>query len=114
MSIDIYPTLEKLEETKMVIVDVRTEPEWRQTGVIKGCHCITFFDAAGRYDAEAFLLALDALGGKETEIVLICRTGARAAQIAAFLHQHGYNVKNIAGGVTRLTQLGYRLTPYTA
>ena len=114
MSIDIYPTLEKLEETKMVIVDVRTEPEWRQTGVIKGCHCITFFDAAGRYDAEAFLLALDALGGKETEIGLICRTGARTAQIAAFLHQHGYNVKNIAGGVTRLTQLGYRLTPYTA
>jgi rhodanese-related sulfurtransferase len=112
MSIDIYPDKEFLEETDMVIVDIRTEPEWYQTGIVEGSKCITFFDLNGNYDAEAFLREMDGLGGKEQEIGLICRTGSRTSQVAHFMHQQGYRVKNLAGGVMRLMSQGYRLTDY--
>jgi rhodanese-related sulfurtransferase len=36
----------------------------------------------------------------------------RTAQIASFMAQQGYNVKNLAGGVMKLMGEGYVLEPY--
>jgi|SaaInl8_200m_RNA_FD_contig_41_62811_length_1968_multi_4_in_0_out_0_3 rhodanese-related sulfurtransferase len=115
MSINIYPDATLLDDknSEMVIVDIRTEPEWEETGIVERSHTITFFDLQGNYDAEGFLKAMDALGGKTQEIGLICRTGSRTAQIAGFMEGHGYDVKNLAGGVMKLMNEGYQLTPYT-
>lgn len=112
MSINIYPDKVMLEDSEMVIVDIRTRPEWQQTGIVPGSKCITFFDESGNYDAENFLKTMDGLGGKEQEIGLICRTGSRTSQVANFMHQQGYNVKNLAGGVTKLIREGYQLASY--
>jgi rhodanese-related sulfurtransferase len=112
MSINVTPNKEMLENSDMVIVDIRTEGEWMQTGVVPGCKTIMFFDERGGYDAEGFLKAIDALGGKEVEIGLICRTGARTSQVANFMKQQGYNVKNLVGGVMKLMSEGYQLVPY--
>ncbi len=112
MSINVTPNKEMLENSEMVIVDIRTEGEWMQTGVVPGCKTIMFFDERGGYDAEGFLKAIDALGGKEVEIGLICRTGARTSQVASFMKQQGYNVKNLVGGVMKLMSEGYQLVPY--
>ena len=109
---NIYPTKEMLENSDMKVVDIRTQMEWQQTGVVPGSHTITFFDQMGNYDAEGFLKAMDTLGGKEAEIGLICRTGSRTAQIAGFMAQQGYNVKNLAGGVMKLMGEGYDLEAY--
>lgn len=109
---NVYPDKEMLENSDMVIVDIRTPGEWRQTGVVPGCHTVMFFDEMGGYDAEGFLKKMDELGGKEQEIGLICRTGSRTAQIANFMAQQGYNVKNLAGGVMKLMGEGYELVPY--
>jgi len=109
---NIYPDKEMLEESDMKVVDIRTPMEWEQTGIVPGSHTITFFDEMGNYDAAGFLKEMDALGGKETEIGLICRTGSRTAQIAGFMAQEGYNVKNLAGGVMKLMGEGYELEPY--
>jgi len=111
-NLDIYPNKEMLETTDMVIVDIRTEMEWKQTGIVPNAHCVTFFDMSGNYDAESFLAKMDELGGKEQEIGLICRTGSRTSQIAGFMSQNGYKVKNLAGGVMKLISDGYRLKPY--
>jgi rhodanese-related sulfurtransferase len=112
MSINVTPDKELLENSDMVIVDIRTEGEWMQTGVVPGCKTITFFDERGGYDAEGFLKQMDALGGKDVEIGLICRTGARTSQVANFMAQQGYNVKNLVGGVMKLMGEGYQLSPY--
>ena len=109
---NVYPDKEMLENSDMVIVDIRTEPEWRQTGIVPGCHCVTFFGMDGSYDAEGFLKQMDALGGKEKEIGLICRTGSRTSQVANFMAQQGYNVKNLMGGVMKLMSEGYELEKY--
>jgi len=112
MSINVTPDKEMLENSDMVIVDIRTPGEWMQTGVVPGCKTIMFFDERGSYDAEGFLKQIDALGGKDVEIGLICRTGARTAQVAGFMKQQGYNVKNLVGGVMKLMHEGYKLKPY--
>lgn len=110
--LNVYPDKEMLENSDMVIVDIRTEMEWMQTGIVPGSKTITFFKMDGSYDAEGFMKAMDALGGKEQEIGLICRTGSRTSQVANFLAQQGYNVKNLAGGVMKLMSEGYSLEPY--
>ncbi len=112
MSIDVYPDKAMLEDSDMVIVDIRTSPEWQQTGIVPNAKCITFFDESGNYDVEAFLKSMDELGGKAQKIGLICRTGSRTSQVANFMDQEGYDVKNLAGGVMKLMREGYKLTPY--
>lgn len=114
MNINVTPDKELLENSDMIIVDIRTEGEWIETGIVPGCKTIVFFDERGGYDAEGFLKQMDELGGKDVEIGLICRTGARTAQVAGFMQQQGYNVKNLVGGVTKLAREGYTLSPYKA
>lgn len=115
MSINVTPDKELLENSDMVVVDIRTPGEWMQTGVVPGCKTIMFFDDRGGYDAEGFLKQIDELGGKEANIGLICRTGSRTAQVANFMQQQGYvNTKNLVGGVMKLMHEGYELVPYKA
>lgn len=109
---NVTPDKEMLENSDMIVVDIRTEMEWYQTGIVPGSKTITFFDQMGNYDAEAFLKAMDELGGKDVEIGLICRTGSRTSQVANFMKQQGYNVKNLVGGVMKLASEGYELEPY--
>jgi len=109
---NIYPDKDLLENSQMKVVDIRTAMEWKQTGIVPGSKTVTFFDQMGNYDAEKFLKAMDDLGGKDVEIGLICRTGARTSQIASFMSQAGYNVKNLAGGVMKLMGEGYELEEY--
>lgn len=110
--LNVYPDKEMLENSDMVIVDIRTEMEWLETGIVPGSKTITFFKMDGSYDADGFMKAMDDLGGKTQEIGLICRTGSRTAQVANFLKQQGYNVKNLAGGVMKLMGEGYELASY--
>lgn len=109
---NVYPDKEMLENSDMKVVDIRTPMEWQQTGVVPGSTMITFFDQMGNYDAESFLKQMDELGGKEVEIGLLCRTGNRTAQVAGFLAQQGYNVKNLDGGIMKLMGEGYDLDVY--
>jgi rhodanese-related sulfurtransferase len=112
MKLNVTPDWEMLEASDMIVVDIRTEPEWRQTGIVPGSKCITFFDQYGNYDAEDFLRQIDELGGKEAHIGLICRTATRTHQIAMFMYQQGYKVQNLLGGVTKLIEEGYDMVPY--
>lgn len=112
MKLNIVPDKALLEESDMIVVDIRTEPEWRQTGIVPGSKCITFFDAYGNYDAAGFLQQIDDLGGREAHIGLICRTATRTHQVAMFMHQQGYKVQNLLGGIMKLMDEGYALVPY--
>lgn len=109
---NVTPNKEMLENSDMKVVDIRTEMEWQQTGIVPGSKTITFFDQMGNYDAEAFMKAIDELGGKDVEIGLMCRTGARTSQVTGFMLQQGYNVKNLSGGIMKLMSEGYELEAY--
>ena len=109
----ILPTPE-LVEGGIKVIDIRTEPEWVQTGIVKGSITLTFFDAQGNYDAVAFLKQLDRHVDKNTEFALICRTGNRTTTVSDFLDRQGYKVINLKGGIRHLIDKeGYRPAIYT-
>jgi rhodanese-related sulfurtransferase len=96
----------------MTIIDIRTEAEWRQTGIVAGAIPLTFFDAKGRYDANAFLQELDKHVRKDVPFAIICRTGNRTTAVSEFLGELGYEVINLQGGMVELVKQGYRPAPY--
>ena len=95
------------------IIDIRTQREWEETGIVKDSKTITFFDERGDYDLKNFLEKLDNYIQKDEEFALICRTGSRTTVISEFLGKQGYNVINLKGGVVSLMKQGFKLTKYT-
>ena len=94
------------------IIDIRTEPEWKETGLVENTIPITFFDEQGRYDAQAFINELNKHVKNDPEFALICRTGNRTAAVSELLSKQGYKVVNLKGGIKRLMSQGYTPEPY--
>jgi rhodanese-related sulfurtransferase len=99
---DVYPVYpdQAFLNKKIPIVDIRTEGEWKQTGVIKGAIPITFFDERGNYNIPVFLKELSTKVDVKKPFALICRTGSRTKMVSNFLSQKvGYNVYDLSGGM---------------
>lgn len=84
---------------KLTLIDIRTPPEWKQTGVAPGAALINMLHPQG---APGFLAeVLQKVGGDRTaRIALICRTGNRTSQVQKFLQAQGFtNVLNVSEGM---------------
>lgn len=83
------------------VIDIRTEPEWRQTGIVPGSHLLTYFDATGRVpDPADWLKKVKAVVSPEKPVILICRSGNRTTHAARFLSESGYRtVYNVTTGI---------------
>ncbi len=82
---------------EVVLVDVRTPDEWKQTGVAASAYTITMHQ-----QGPEFLKQLDkALGGDRNKpLAVICRTGNRTGSLVAPLEKAGYTrVINVAEGM---------------
>ncbi|MDP1525065.1 MAG: rhodanese-like domain-containing protein [Rhodocyclaceae bacterium] len=92
---------EAVKNGKLTLIDIRTPPEWKQTGVAPGAALINMIHPQG---AAGFLNEVQAkVGGDKTApIALICRTGNRTTQVQRFLQGQGftqvYNVKEGMAG----------------
>lgn len=86
---------------KITLIDIRTPPEWKQTGVAKGARLVNMVHPQG---APGFVNALleQINGDRSTPIALICRTGNRTTQVQRYLQSQGftqvYNVKEGMAG----------------
>ena len=90
--------LTRLQKSGVPVVDIRTAPEWEETGIVPGSRLLTFFDERGRYDAGRWLEQLKATARPEQAVILICRTGNRTRMVGQMLSQQAgyakvYNVK---------------------
>ncbi|KIL46402.1 rhodanese-like domain-containing protein [Jeotgalibacillus campisalis] len=83
----------KLEAGEPIhLIDVREEDEVAE-GMIPQAKHIPMGDVA---------MHLDDLN-EEDEYVLICRSGKRSENVGWFLHDHGYKVVNMTGGMLEYT-----------
>ncbi len=85
-----------------VLIDVRTQPEWTFVGVPQVERLIRLsWQVFPQMDVNAnFVPDVEAAGlPKDTEILCLCRSGARSASAAATLTKAGYgNCWNVAQG----------------
>ena len=85
---------------KVTLIDIRTPPEWKETGVAPGAALINMLHPQG---TPGFLDAvLQKVGGNRTApIALICRTGNRTTQVQRFLQAQGFTqVYNVTEGMS--------------
>ena len=95
-----------LVESNTPIIDIRTPPEWRETGVLKGAIPIVFFRQDGSYDINGWLKELNAKVDTTKPFAIICHTGSRTSVLAPFLSEKlGYKVINLKGGMEYATKI---------
>ena len=67
-----------LLESNVPLIDIRTEGEWYETGVIKSSHLLTFFDKNGSYDFRKWMTEVGEIANETGPVVIICRSGRRS------------------------------------
>jgi rhodanese-related sulfurtransferase len=88
-----------LDAGKLTLIDIRTPPEWRETGVAKGAKRLDMLHPGGAPGFVADLLK-QVNGDRNAPIGLICRTGNRTSQVARYLEAQGFTqVFNIKEGM---------------
>jgi len=110
---DHQPLTMALYKTGIKIIDIRTKPEWEQTGIVKGSYTITFFDEKGDYDANKFIRSISEIVHPSEGFAIICRSGNRTTAVAKFLRDVGYKkVINLKGGVRKAAKNGVPFEAY--
>ena len=92
------------QNPKSVLIDVRTEYEWDNVGKPNGkkINLETFFlsikNNSGEIN-ESFLHDFEKLNiSKDTEILVICKSGARSSFVSNLLSKEEYKCTNITDG----------------
>lgn len=108
--------LTRLMSSGVAVVDIRTAPEWKETGVVPGSHLFTLFDERGKADAPTWLEKVKSVAKPDQPVVVICRTGNRTKAASQFLSQQaGYKtVYNVTKGIQSWARDGGRVVPATA
>ncbi len=107
-----YPS-QKILDSKIPIVDIRTPGEWKETGLAKDAIPIMFFDERGSYDIKVFLEELNKKVDTKKPFAIICRTGSRTKIVGDFLSKEmGYDVLNLQGGMIFLKANNLPIVPY--
>ena len=93
--------LQKLIADGVTLVDLRRPDEWKNTGVVKGSQLMTFFDAKGEYDAQAWLTQLGGIVKQDAPVILICHSGNRSNVVSRWLSKEvGFEkVYNVTNGI---------------
>lgn len=91
--------LASLSASGVPVIDIRTAPEWEETGIVPGSHLLTYFDERGNVDPVAWLEKVKAIAKPGDPVVVICRSGNRTKAASQFLSQQAgyikvYNVKH--------------------
>ncbi|MCH8197278.1 MAG: rhodanese-like domain-containing protein [Proteobacteria bacterium] len=90
---------ERAAAGELLVIDVRSPREWRQTGVAKGARQVTIHDPGG---LPGFVEAVKVVLGGDLKrpIAVICATGNRSTLAQRFLTEAGFTrVLNIKEGM---------------
>lgn len=90
--------LASLSSSGVPVIDIRTAPEWEETGIVAGSRLLTYFDENGNADPVAWLEKVKGFAKPGDPVIVICRSGNRTKAVSQFLSQQAgyvkvYNVK---------------------
>ena len=88
---DLSPTeLMTYQSNGVVIVDIRRNEEWRDTGIINGAKTITAFTKSGSLHPDFQEKFTELVTDQDTPFVLYCRSGRRTGIPRDFRDQYGF------------------------
>jgi len=108
-SMTLFAGLKTVEMDKLIalkakgtpIIDIRTAGEWKETGIIKGAHKMTFFSERGEpLLAEWFFELGRLVKDKKAPILIYCAHANRSKTLGNGLVSMGFeNVYELKGGI---------------
>lgn len=107
--------LARLAVAGVPVIDIRTEGEWKESGIVPGSRLITLFDDKGRPD-PAWLDKVKGVAKPDQPVIIICRSGNRTKAASQMLTQQaGYQkVYNVKDGIRGWAKEGRTLSPATS
>lgn len=104
--------LARLAISGVPVIDIRTEGEWKETGIVPGSKLITLFDEKGRPD-PAWLEKVKGVAKPDQPVIIICRSGNRTKAASQMLAQQaGYQkVYNVKDGIRAWAKEGRTMAP---
>ncbi len=89
------------QEKGGIVIDIRREEEWRETGILKGSQTITAFTKEGQIHPDFPKKFFDLISDVDVPILLYCRTGNRTGILGkALIDQVGQtNVSHLSEGI---------------
>ena len=97
-----------------VVIDIRREEEWKETGIIKGSQTITAFTKDGKIHPDFPKKFFDLINDVDVPILLYCRTGNRTSILGkALIDQVGQtNVSHLSDGIVGWKKLGFPIVDF--
>ena len=93
--------IKMLLESDVPLIDIRTEVEWYETGVINSSHLLTFFEKDGSYDFRKWMVEVDEIANDNGPVIIICRSGRRSRILSNMIIKENaeYRVYHATNGI---------------
>ncbi len=103
--------LSNLIEKKIKIIDVRTQNEWKSTGIIKGSFLISLLNKNKKFIFEEWYEILKNKFDKNKSIIFICASGVRSNYISHLVKKKKPEliVYNLKKGINYWIRSGYKI-----
>jgi len=97
-----------------IVIDIRRQEEWEETGIIKGSQTITAFTKDGKIHPDFPKKFFDLIADVDEPILLYCRTGNRTGILGkALIDQVGQtNVSHLSEGIVGWKKQGFPIVDF--
>ena len=107
--------LKNLIEKDINIIDVRTQNEWKSTGIIEGSILISLLDKKNKFIFEDWYEDFNKKISKNDSVIIVCALGVRSRYISHLINKKKPDLKiyNLKKGINNWIRSGnkiYRLS----
>ena len=90
-----------LLDSSVPLIDIRTEDEWNETGVINNSHLLTFFDKDGNYDFKKWMIEIGEIADENGPVIIMCRSGRRSRIVSNMIIKENseYLIYHVTNGI---------------
>ena len=114
LDLNIKDALKAYKEDNLIVVDIRTEKEWKETGIIPNSILVSMHN--NNYEENSnFIEQITNILDKHSKenIVFICASGARSEIVTNYFFKEGYqNVSHIPEGIIGKNKDGWLFLGY--
>ncbi len=103
--------LSNLIKKEIKIIDVRTQNEWKSTGIIKGSYLISLLNKNKKFIFEDWFEIFNNKFGRNKSIIFICASGVRSNYISHLVKKKEPDliVFNLKKGINNWIRSGYKI-----